>query len=141
MNTGIIIGIVIAVVVILALIVAGLVLARRRRISLHDDEQTQVVDGSKPQVDRSGGYKASSGFSFSQGGAASGTAVAEPPEPTVAPTERTEVDGQPGVGDDASVPRDSERRGITNVTLPDTCLLYTSPSPRDLSTSRMPSSA
>lgn len=120
MNTGIIIGIVIAVVVILALIVAGLVLARRRRISLHDDEQTQVVDGSKPQVDRSGGYKASSGFSFSQGGAASGTAVAEPPEPTVAPTERTEVDGQPGVGDDASVPRDSERRGITNVTLPDT---------------------
>ena len=25
--------------------------------------------------------------------------------------------------------------------LPDTCLLYTSPSPRDLSTSRMPSSA
>ena len=120
MNTGIIIGIVIAVVVILALIVAGLVLARRRRISLHDDEQTQVVDGSKPQVDRSGGYKASSGFSFSQGGAASGTAVAQPPEPTIAPTERTEVDGQPGVGDDASVPRDSERRGITNVTLPDT---------------------
>lgn len=120
MNTGIIIGIVIAVVVILALIVTGLVLARRRRISLHDDEQTQVVDGSKPQVDRSGGYKASSGFSFSQGGAASGTAVAEPPEPTIAPTERTEVDGQPGVGDDASVPRDSERRGITNVTLPDT---------------------
>lgn len=120
MNTGIIIGIVIAVVVILALIVAGLVLARRRRISLHDDAQTQVVDGSKPQVDRSGGYKASSGFSFSQGGAASGTAVAEPPEPTVAPTERTEVDGQPGVGDDASVPRDSERRCITNVTLPDT---------------------
>ncbi|MGV9478119.1 signal recognition particle-docking protein FtsY [Gordonia aichiensis] len=120
MNTGIIIGIVIAVVVIVALIIAGLVLARRRRISLHDDSQTQVVDGSKPQVDRSGGYKASSGFSFSQGGAASGTAVAQPPEPPVAPTERTEVDGQPGVGDDASVPRDSERRGITNVTLPDT---------------------
>ena len=119
MNTGIIIGIVIAVVVILALIIAGLVLARRRRISLRDDSQTQVVDGSKPQVDRSGGYKASSGFSFSQGGAASGTAVAEPPQPPVAPTERTEVDGQPGVGDDASVPRDSERRGITNVVLPD----------------------
>ena len=74
---------------------------------------------SCPQVDRSGGYKASSGFSFSQGGAASGTAVAEPPQPPVAPTERTEVDGQPGVGDDASVPRDSERRGITNVVLPD----------------------
>eukprot|EP00831_Metopus_contortus_P036142 TRINITY_DN28666_c0_g1_i4.p2 TRINITY_DN28666_c0_g1~~TRINITY_DN28666_c0_g1_i4.p2 ORF type:complete len:153 (+),score=34.52 TRINITY_DN28666_c0_g1_i4:36-494(+) len=36
-------------------------------------------------------------------------------------------------------------RGTLRVTaekvLPDTCLLYTSPSPRDLSTSRMPSSA
>ena len=34
--------------------------------------------------------------------------------------------------------------GLTNITIPDsvtTCLLYTSPSPRDLSTSRMPSSA
>ena len=28
-----------------------------------------------------------------------------------------------------------------NITIPITCLLYTSPSPRDLSTSRMPSSA
>ena len=34
------------------------------------------------------------------------------------------------------------RRGIPcNVVMPHTCLLYTSPSPRDLSTSRMPSSA
>ena len=29
----------------------------------------------------------------------------------------------------------------SDITLVDTCLLYTSPSPRDLSTSRMPSSA
>ena len=34
------------------------------------------------------------------------------------------------------VERDMEKRGLTY-----TCLLYTSPSPRDLSTSRMPSSA
>ena len=31
--------------------------------------------------------------------------------------------------------------GLAVVSLVDTCLLYTSPSPRDLSTSRMPSSA
>ena len=30
---------------------------------------------------------------------------------------------------------------IPDITLSETCLLYTSPSPRDLSTSRMPSSA
>ena len=30
---------------------------------------------------------------------------------------------------------------VKSVTLQDDCLLYTSPSPRDLSTSRMPSSA
>ncbi|MFW0784638.1 signal recognition particle-docking protein FtsY [Gordonia sp. CPCC 206044] len=116
MNTGIIIGIVVAIVVILALIVLGIVLARRRRISLTDDRTTQVVDGTTPQVDRSGGYQAGSGFSFSQGG--SSTALAEPPERVRPPTERTEVDGQPGVGDDASVPRDSEQRPITDLDLP-----------------------
>ena len=31
--------------------------------------------------------------------------------------------------------------GMATPTTPSTCLLYTSPSPRDLSTSRMPSSA
>ncbi|MGW5521614.1 signal recognition particle-docking protein FtsY [Gordonia sp. NPDC003950] len=118
MDTQLIIGIVvIAVVVILALIVAGIVLARRRRISLSDKSDTQVIDGSKPQVDRSGGYQAGSGFSFSQGGT---TTVAPPPEPVRPPVERTETDGQPGVGDDASVPRDSEQRKITDITLPDT---------------------
>ena len=38
--------------------------------------------------------------------------------------------------------KSSDRKMITNVkVLPSDCLLYTSPSPRDLSTSRMPSSA
>ena len=36
---------------------------------------------------------------------------------------------------------ESSARDIDNLTLQNTCLLYTSPSPRDLSTSRMPSSA
>ncbi|MFD7656555.1 signal recognition particle-docking protein FtsY [Actinosynnema sp. NPDC059797] len=44
--------------------------------------------------------------------------------PDVAPVEhpvadRTEVDGQPGVGDDASVPRDSVKRGFVEVDLPE----------------------
>ncbi|HEY5115542.1 MAG TPA: signal recognition particle-docking protein FtsY [Nakamurella sp.] len=43
--------------------------------------------------------------------------VVEPPVHPVA--DRTEVDGQPGVGDDASVPRDSVSRGIVDVALPD----------------------
>ncbi|WP_241548860.1 signal recognition particle-docking protein FtsY [Gordonia alkanivorans] len=133
MNTGIIIGIVIAVVVIAALIVIGLVLARRRRISLSDTTtQPEIVDGTTRQVDRSGGYQAGSGFSFSRGD----TALAEPParkpepprepEPQPKPeapvqpvAERTDVDGQPAIGDDAAVPRDSHRRGITEVSLPD----------------------
>jgi len=132
-NTGIIIGIVIAVVVIAALIVIGLVLARRRRISLSDTTtQPEIVDGTTRQVDRSGGYQAGSGFSFSRGD----TALAEPParkpepprepEPQPKPeapvqpvAERTDVDGQPAIGDDAAVPRDSHRRGITEVSLPD----------------------
>lgn len=168
-TTALIIGIVVAVVVILALIVAGILLARRRRISLSDSEDTtQVVDGTKPQVDRSGGYKASTGFTFSQGGGA-GTGLAEPPSATPervrpadrpagppttkkpaptppattappstptpsTPQERTETDGQPGVGDDASVPRDAERRGVTEVSLPDDTATEAPPTPETTET-------
>ncbi|GAA3689592.1 signal recognition particle-docking protein FtsY [Gordonia hankookensis] len=119
MNTAVIIGIVVAVIVLIALVVLGVMLSRRRRISLSDDSGTQrPVDGTTRQVDKSGGYQAGSGFNFSQGGG--GVGLAEPPEPVVRPgTERTEVDGQPGVGDDASVPRDSAQRGIRDVALPD----------------------
>ena len=135
MNTGIIIGIVVAVLVVIALIVLGLVLSRRRRISLTDERQPEIVDGTTRQVDRSGGYQAGSGFSFSRGEAAGDTALAEPPRrrpeppapesatpaPEVVrpPGERTDVDGQPGVGDDSAVPRDSIRRGVTEVSLPE----------------------
>ncbi|MBM9466883.1 signal recognition particle-docking protein FtsY [Nakamurella sp. YIM 132084] len=43
------------------------------------------------------------------------------PEPAAAHpvTDRPEVDGQPGVGDDASVPRDAPSRSILEVELPD----------------------
>ncbi|MEO9327722.1 signal recognition particle-docking protein FtsY [Gordonia aurantiaca] len=129
MNTGIIIGIVVAVLVVAALIALGLVLSRRRRISLAEKpDRTQIVDGTTRQVDRSGGYKAGTGFTFSRSD--SDTALAEPPKPApkaespiekpVQPvSERTDVDGQPGVGDDAAVPRDSVRRPITDVVLPE----------------------
>ncbi|MBY6408406.1 signal recognition particle-docking protein FtsY, partial [Rhodococcus corynebacterioides] len=100
---------------LVVVLVVGSVLARRRRISLRGDTQE-----TPREVDRSGGYKASTGFDFSQGTAA-------PPEPVRRDTrpapdlvgERTDTDDQPRVGDDASVPRDAPKRGITDVTLPE----------------------
>ena len=77
------------------------------------------VTGPPPR----GGYRAGGSISFSQG---AGTALAPRPQPPVLERtdppvlERTEVDGQPGVGDDASVPRDSVRRDVVDVALPDT---------------------
>ncbi|MGJ0121545.1 signal recognition particle-docking protein FtsY [Williamsia sp. MIQD14] len=132
MNTELIIGIVVgAVVAILVVVLIGRVVANRRRISLRDGTST---DEATREVDRSGGYQAGGGFTFSQGGGA-GLAdpsaettpppvtpppVTPPPVTPPAPTyERTETDGQPGVGDDASVPRDSPQRGMTDISLPD----------------------
>jgi fused signal recognition particle receptor len=100
-----VIVIVVAVLVLLALaLVTGVVLARRRRVSLTKDEK-QVEERPK-----GGGYQAGGGISLAPGGR-------EPPEHPAG--ERTEVDGQPGVGDDASVPRDSEKREILDIPLPD----------------------
>ncbi len=93
--------------VLLVALVAGFVLYKRRQISLAPPEP------DKELTDRSGGYTASGGFSFSQGGS---TATLPKPEPV---PERTDTDGQPHVGDDASVPRDAPRRGITDVSLPE----------------------
>ncbi len=106
-DTQLIIGIVIAIVVVLALVGGtGYALNRKRRISLRDDAKTteQVIDGSSRQVDRSGGYQAGSGFSFSQGGA--GAATIDRPEPgkdqpveqapvEQAPVEQAAVEAEP----------------------------------------------
>ncbi|WUA05387.1 signal recognition particle-docking protein FtsY [Nocardia sp. NBC_01377] len=102
--------ILIAVVAALLLVafVAGFVLYKRRRVSLTPPTE------EKELTDRSGGYTASGGFSFSQGG---GTATPTRPEP--APIERTDTEGQPHIGDDAAIPRDAPKRGMTNVPLPD----------------------
>ncbi|MDQ0376755.1 signal recognition particle-docking protein FtsY [Amycolatopsis thermophila] len=99
------------VVILLAiLLISGLVVARRRKISLTEAEQERET---KPP--RGGGYQAGGGIALAPGGQK--TETVEPPEHPAG--ERTEVDGQPGVGDDASVPRDSPRRGIVDVGLPE----------------------
>ncbi len=90
---------VVAALLIITALVFGLVRYRRRQISL-----------SQPQpsaLDRSGGYTASSGITFSQG------------TPTVEPVDRIDTSGLPAVGDDATVPRDAPKRTISDVLLPE----------------------
>jgi fused signal recognition particle receptor len=99
--------------VLMVAFVAGFIRYRRRRVTLGPAAR------DKELTDRSGGYTASGGFSFSQGGAGSGTLAPPRPEPAPLPTERTDDEGQPHVGDDAAVPRDSARRTITDVRLPE----------------------
>ena len=97
------IWIVIALVVLLAAgLSIGLVLGRRRRITLVAPPATTPEVTGPPAK---GGYRAGGSISFSE--------TAAPPAHPVA--ERTEVDGQPGVGDDAAVPRDSVRRDVVDV--------------------------
>jgi fused signal recognition particle receptor len=90
---------VIAVLLVAALVV-GLVRYRRRRISLSS------ADTATP-VDRSGGYTASSNITFSQSA------------PAAEPVERIDTGGLPAVGDDATIPRDSPKRVIADVQLPE----------------------
>ncbi|AQT80825.1 signal recognition particle-docking protein FtsY [Mycolicibacterium litorale] len=107
MSQGLWIAIAVIAVLIVAALVLGLVRYRRRRISLR-----RSSEGATP-IDRSGGYTASSGISFTQ---SSGTATAAPP------TERIDsgiATGLPGVGDDAALPRDSVKRPIADVRLPE----------------------
>lgn len=86
---------VVAALVVIAVLVLGLVRYRRRRISLSGPEQT-------PTLDRSGGYTASSGITFSR---------TETPE-------RIDTTGLPSVGDDATIPRDAPKRPVSDVQLP-----------------------
>ncbi|MFM8597783.1 MAG: signal recognition particle-docking protein FtsY [Mycobacterium sp.] len=94
---------VIAVLVVAALVV-GLVRYRRRRVSLLPAPRTGAP------TDRSGGYTASSSITFTQSGT-----------------------GLPGVGDDAAVPRDSPKRPIAQVHLPEP----PAPSPPEASPDRV----
>jgi fused signal recognition particle receptor len=91
---------VLATLIVIAALVLGLARYRRRRITLSPQREPG-------ELDRSGGYTASSGITFSQSA------------PTVAPAERIDTSGLPGVGDDATVPRDAPRRTISEVLLPE----------------------
>ncbi len=101
---------VIAVLVVVAVVVFGLVRFRRGRISLDSSTST---DTATP-IDRSGGYTASSGITFTQS-----SAPATAPPPTTPAPERLDTSGLPAVGDDATIPRDAPKRPIADVLLPE----------------------
>ncbi|WP_197416214.1 signal recognition particle-docking protein FtsY [Mycobacterium sp. GA-1199] len=96
---GLWIAIAVIAVLLVAALVVGLVRYRRRRIRLSSTETATPID-------RSGGYTASSGITFSQSA------------PT-APPERIDTTGLPAVGDDATIPRDAPKRPIADVQLPE----------------------
>jgi fused signal recognition particle receptor len=98
--------VVVAVVVMVIALVAGLLIARRRRITL--EETARLEGGKKP---RGGDYQAGGGIALAPGG------TRQAPEHPAG--ERTEVDGQPAVGDDAAVPRDAPKRPLVDITLPE----------------------
>lgn len=103
---------VIAVLIIVVALVVGSVRYRRSQVSLRSDTVADPAIEAPIPVDRSGGYTASSGISFSQ---SSGPATVDRPQ-------RRDPGfgaGLPGVGDDAAIPRDSLTRPISEVRLPD----------------------
>ena len=107
-STSVWIAIAVIAVLVVAALVFGLVRYRRRRISLASPTAVDR-DTTKP-IDRSGGYTASSGITFSQS--------APPAAPPETP-ERIDTDGLPAVGDDATIPRDAPKRPIADVQLPE----------------------
>ncbi|MDT5354061.1 MAG: fused signal recognition particle receptor [Mycobacterium sp.] len=85
-----------ATLIVIAALVLGLVRYRRRQISLSAREQAGTLD-------RSGGYTASSGITFSR----------------TETGDRIDTTGLPAVGDDATIPRDAPKRPISDVQLPE----------------------
>jgi fused signal recognition particle receptor len=106
-SQGLWIAIAVIAVLVIAALIFGLVRYRSRQVSLRPSTDT-AIEAPTP-VDRSGGYTASSGITFTQ---SSGAATVDRP--------RLDTSGLPGVGDDAAIPRDSVRRPISNVGLPET---------------------
>lgn len=108
---------VIAIIAILALVI-GSVLYRRRQVSLRPAPEAVEIE-APTQVDRSGGYTAKSGISFTQ---SSAPATVERPRAPLREPDTLDADfgtGRPGVGDDAAIPRDSLKRPISQVKLPE----------------------
>lgn len=107
MSQGLWIAIAVVAVLVIAALLVGLVRYRSRRVSLRPGSDT-AIEAATP-VDRSGGYTASSGITFTKSPA---------PETVARPGLNTT--GLPGVGDDAAIPRDSLKRLISDVRLPET---------------------
>jgi fused signal recognition particle receptor len=119
-SQGLWIAIAIIAVLVIAALIFGMVRYRSRQVSLRPSTDT-AIEAPTP-VDRSGGYTASSGISFTQS-----SVPATVDRPRSGPTVDSGFgSGLPGVGDDAAIPRDSVRRPISNVGLPETSLPETS---------------
>jgi fused signal recognition particle receptor len=108
-SQGLWIAIAVIAVLVVAAIVIGLVRYRRRQISLRRSSEGAT------SIDRSGGYTASSGITFTQSSATATDTGGQ---------ERSDAGmdtgvGRPGVGDDAAIPRDSIKRPISEVRLPE----------------------
>ncbi len=110
MSQGLWIAISVIAVLVIAALVVGLVRYRSRQVRLRPATGS-AIEAATP-ADRSGGYTASSGINFTQ---SSGVATADRPR-SDAPGFGA---GLPGVGDDAAIPRDSVRRPISEVRLPE----------------------
>ncbi|WP_319432036.1 signal recognition particle-docking protein FtsY [Mycobacterium sp. RTGN5] len=115
MSEGLWIAIAVIAVLVITAIVVGLVRFRRRQISLRPSSE------SPTPIDRSGGYTASTGISFSQTPTVDtvGLERSDPGIDTVGQDPGIDTVGLPGVGDDAAVPRDSVKRPIADVRLPE----------------------
>jgi fused signal recognition particle receptor len=112
-SQGLWIALAVVAVLVLTALVVGLVRYRRRRISLSAGETAGPVD-------RSGGYTASSGITFAQAPPeAPPESTAEAPEAPSGAPPSLDTTGLPGVGDDAAIPRDSIKRPIADVHLPE----------------------
>lgn len=98
MSQGLWIAIAVIAVLVIVALIAGSLLYRRRQVSLRPGPD--AIEAATP-LDRSGGYAAASGITFTQ---SSGPRVEA---------------GLPGVGDDAAIPRDSVKRPISQVHLPE----------------------
>jgi fused signal recognition particle receptor len=109
-SQGLWIAIAVIAVLVIAVLVVGLVRYRSRQVRLRPATGS-AIEAATP-ADRSGGYTASSGINFTQ---SSGVATADRPR-SDAPGFGA---GLPGVGDDAAIPRDSVRRPISEVRLPE----------------------
>ncbi len=109
MSQGLWIALAIIAVLLVAALIFGLVRYRRHQVSLSKPEPDKSID-------RSGGYTAAGGISFSQ---ATQTPVRPPAQTPAPPPERLDTSGLPAVGDDATVPRDAPKRSISEVQLPD----------------------